>query len=40
MFTGYGVKIMGKYTVLLADDEEEVIQIIMKKSTGTRLDFR
>lgn len=31
---------MDKYTVLLADDEEEVIQIIMKKSTGTRLDFR
>lgn len=25
---------MEKYTVLLVDDEEEVIQVIMKKSTG------
>lgn len=29
-----------KYTVLLVDDEEEVIQVIMKKLTGRGWDFR
>ena len=30
---------MDTYTVLLVDDEEDVIQVIMKKSTGKVLAF-
>lgn len=35
----YGVDIMEKYTVLLVDDEEEVIQVIMKKLDWEKLGF-
>ena len=35
----YGVRRMDKYTVLLVDDEEEVIQVIMKKLDWEELGF-
>ena len=35
----YGVNNMDKYTVLLVDDEEEVIQVIMKKLDWEKLGF-
>ena len=35
----YGVGRMDKYTVLLVDDEEEVIQVILKKLNWEELGF-